>query len=48
MNHNETGFLQETIEGRRSSAIPDRALARQKGKHSIPRASNDAYAQRKL
>jgi hypothetical protein len=32
MNHNEPGFLQETIEGRPSSEIPVRAFVRQKGK----------------
>jgi len=38
MNHNETGFLQGTMEGRQSSAIPVRALVRQKGKHPLPLA----------
>jgi hypothetical protein len=48
MNHNETGFLQGTIEGRRSSAIPVCALVREKGKHPFPAASSDAYAEKKL
>jgi hypothetical protein len=48
MNHNETGFLQGTIEGRRNSAIPVRALVREKGKHPFPAASSDAYAEKKL
>src|ERR1035438_8210228 len=48
MNHNETGFLQRAIEGRRSFAIPLRALVRQKGKHPFPTASSDAYAEKKL
>jgi hypothetical protein len=48
MNYNEPGFLQKTIEGRRSSAIPIRALVRQKGKYPFPRASSDAYAEKKL
>jgi len=48
MNHNEPGFLQRTIEGRRSSAIAIRAIVRQKGKHPFPRASSDAYAEKKL
>jgi len=47
MNHNETGYLQETIPGRQSSALPVRALARQKGKHSFPGASRGANAQKK-
>jgi len=48
MNHNETGFLQETLEGRQSSAISVRALVRQKGKHPFPRVSRDAHAQTKI
>jgi hypothetical protein len=44
MNHNEPGFLQRTIEGRRSSDIPGRASKRKNGKHSFPKASNNAYA----
>jgi len=48
MNHNETGFLQGTIEGRRSSAIPVCALERQKGKNPFPRASSDAHAEKNL
>jgi len=48
MDHNEPGFLQETIEGRRSSGIPVRALVRQKGKHRFPKASSDACADKKL
>jgi hypothetical protein len=48
MNHNEPGFLQATIEGRRSSEIPVRALVRQKGKHPFPKASSDAYAEQKI
>ena len=47
MNHNEPGFLQGTIEGRRSSEIPVRAFVRQKGKHPFPKASSDAYAEKK-
>jgi hypothetical protein len=48
MNDNEPGFLQRTIKGRRSSAIPIRAMVRQKGKHPLPEASSDAYAEKKL
>jgi len=44
MNHNEPGFLQGTIEGRRRSEIRVRALVRQKGKHPFPKASSDACA----
>jgi hypothetical protein len=47
MNHNEPGFLQGTIEDRRSSEIPVRAFVRQKGKHPFPKASSDAYAEQK-
>jgi hypothetical protein len=47
MNHNEPGFQQETIKGRRSSEIPVRALVRQKGKHLFHKASSDAYAEKK-
>jgi hypothetical protein len=47
MNDNEPGFLQRTIKGRRSSAIPIRAMVRQKGKHPLPKASSDAYAEKK-
>src|SRR5580658_7408531 len=48
MNHNETGFPQETIEGRWSSASPIRVTSRQKGRHPLPKASSDAYVKRKL
>src|SRR5258708_10094151 len=48
MNHNERGFLQGTIEGRRSSASPIRVPVRQRGKHPLPKASSDAYAEKKL
>src|ERR1700690_302109 len=48
MNHNERGFLQGTIEGRRSSTSPLRIPVRQKGKHSFPSASSDAYAEKEL
>jgi hypothetical protein len=48
MNHSETGLLQGTIEGRRSSEIPVRALVRQKRKHPFRAASSDAYAEKKL
>jgi len=48
MNHNEPGFLQGTIEGRRSSASPVRALVRQKGKHPFPRALSDADSGKKI
>jgi len=48
MNHNETGFLQKTVEGWRSSAIRVRAHVRQKGKHPFPTASSDAYTEKKL
>jgi hypothetical protein len=48
MNHNEPGFLQETIKGRRSSEIPVRAFVRQKGKHPFPKASSDADAEKKI
>jgi hypothetical protein len=48
MNHNETGCLQEAIEGPQSFAIPARAFGRQKGKHRFPRASRDAHAQKEI
>jgi hypothetical protein len=48
MNHNGPGFQQETIKGRRSSEIPVRAFVRQKGKHPVPKASGDAYAEQKI
>jgi hypothetical protein len=48
MNHNEPGFQQKTIKGRRSSEIPVRALVRQKGKHLFHKASIDAYAEKKI
>jgi hypothetical protein len=48
MNHIESGFQQETINGRRSPEIPVRALVRQKGKHPFPKASSDAYAEQKI
>jgi hypothetical protein len=48
MNHNEPGFLQATIEGRRRSEIPGRAFVRQKGKQPFPKASSDAYVGKKI
>jgi hypothetical protein len=46
MNHNEPGFLQGIIEARRNSEIPVPAFVRQKGKHPLPKASSDAYAEK--
>ena len=46
MDHNEPGFLEGTIEARRSSEIPVRAFVYQKGKHPFPKASSDAYAEK--
>ena len=48
MNHNEPGLLQWTMEARRSPEIPVRAFVRQKGKHPFPKASSDAYAEKKI
>jgi len=48
MNHNDTGLQQVTIKGRQSSALPVRALVRQKGKLPIPGASRGANAQKNI
>ena len=36
------------MEARRSCEIPVRAFVRQKGKHPFPKASSDAYAEKRI